>query len=491
MRSYFKRMLRGLSQVAVDRRLGQARLTLQDAAHAHWPTGKPLSFRLAVHTTDRHNTYLRVDFGDGEVRTASLRETAEAETELVRARRHAEECGEEGCKRREVVDLDGMKEGMEGLRLVADYGDGCELVAVFQHTYRTEGVFAPRVWVDNNITQVTQVLAEPVLLFHHLSVDTLQAPEVLATGTTAEFVLHLLPPSPSFVHLSSHWLISDSSDVIIANLTTASTALTWSFPRPGVFSVKVVASNPLNSVTASASLVVLESVEGLSLRCEPDPPHLTVEQELHCQAELSRGSDLNISWDFQDSSSETDVETAGLVSKATHVYTRPGRFNVTVQASNLVSEPVTHLQMVTVDAPVQCLRLETSAPATPGEKIFLVATAVGGTAVNFDFDWGKGRKSWEGETEVVRARTSVGTSVQFSRPGVHNITLYAHNPVSHKSLTTHLVVQQPVPDLELVPHRIIPAPNGSAIFFVQQKGKDQGQMKCPKVTVHSVIFGTV
>lgn len=453
-----------LTVVVMERRLGEVQFYLRDGEVPALPTGHTVTFHLTLVTTDRHNTFLHVDFADGHVQFAPLRERKN-ETDASE-----DDGGDEKTHFGTVLRGYGVEQRITGLHLVASYGHGCQLVVVFEHTYEREGTFLPHVWIHNNVTEtmVTQALAAAVIVQNRLTEAKMQAPSAITMGTTADFYL---PPLQSSVWLTVNWVVTGDSDNVMTNITTPSTNYSTVFTQTGVYRVWAQAWNLLDRVEAGAIVTVQTAVEGLRLLCSPSPPHLTVEDELSCVAEAGQGSQVTFTWNFQDVDMETDVVTTNLTSHATHTYLRPGVYNVSVTATNQVSRSVAGLRSgVTVDMAIRCLRADTSGPVSPGEEVYLVATALSGTCVRFQFDFGLGWWAQYGDMEVELTRTTAVTSHTYTQSGLHPVTVFARNNISSANLTTHIVVQPKVGSVKMV---LQPSTGNSnaAVFVVQQHGE--------------------
>ena len=112
-------------QIVVSRRLSDLSIDLDPRSGSIATTDTPLWYTISMVTTSRDNLYLLVWYGDGRNNFVSLSDT-------------------DGP----ALILSGNGKDME---IVADYGDGCELMVEFSYLYAVEGLFKPRVAIFDSI----------------------------------------------------------------------------------------------------------------------------------------------------------------------------------------------------------------------------------------------------------------------------------------------------------------------------------------------------
>ena len=455
-------------QVVMDRSMGEVELFVQDPVLAAYATNDAIPFHLTVDTADRHNSFLYVIFGDGLVGFAPLGETRTwAEPGLaepgpgVLGLAAMEEFHKEHLGEREQL--------LTGLRLTASYGEGCELQVEFLYQYGIEGVFSPQAVIANNVTEetVTRTVPSPLVVLNRLSDAYLHAPSAAAVGALTVISLQLQPTS---VRLTVLWLIFDKWNRVLVNETTNLTHFSVIFNQTGVHRITAEAANLLGKVRADALLVVQRSLQDLQLDCQPFPPRITVEEEVQCHAQVADGSHVSFLWNFGESDWETEVETSNLSSWASHQFLNQGVYEISVVAANNVSSLTTSLShLVHVDTLVRCLRVD-STPAAPGQEVFLEVTALGGTRVQFEHDFGQGVRPHRRDVHLMPPRTTALMSHVFDAPGLYPVMVFAHNSVSSAELRTHLVVQPLVGNLELVLQASATA-DTSVVLLVKQEGR--------------------
>ena len=455
----------------MDRSMGDVEVFVQEPAAPAHTTHRPVTFHLVVDTADRHNSFLYVIFGDGLVGFASLREMRNS----AAGAGAADEPGTSvpGLAAMEDFHREHLGEReqqlLTGLKLTASYGEGCELEVEFLYQFGIEGVFTPRVVVANNATgeTVSRTVSSPLLVLNRLSDAYLHAPPAAAVGAVTVISLQLQPTS---VNLTVLWLVSDKWNQVLVNETTSLTRLSVVFNQTGVHRITAQAGNLLGKVRADALVLVQKSVQDLRLDCQPFPPRITVEEEVECHAQVADGSHVSFAWNFGDSHWETEVETSNLSSRASHLFLKQGVYDVSVVVANNVSSLTSSLDhLVHVDTLVRCLRIDT-APAAPGQEVFMEVTALGGTRVKFEYDLGQGVRPHHGDVHHMPPRTTALMSHVYDHPGLYAVMVYAHNSVSSAELLSHVVVQPLVGNLELVLQASAVA-DSSVVLLVQQEGR--------------------
>nr|XP_015211578.1 PREDICTED: polycystin-1-like isoform X2 [Lepisosteus oculatus] len=219
------------------------------------------------------------------------------------------------------------------------------------------------------------------------------------------------------------------------------------FKEEGSHHVKVVVSNNVSNRTATVLVIVLMPVRELIMKQDRGPPGaVAVNKSYAFMAEASSGTNVTFQWDFSDGSYIRHGQTVS------HVYTSPGRFNVSVTALNAVSrERVTSEFNVLI--PISDLVLITDRPVVEvGQEMVITATV--NVMVNVSFYW-LFHPSFTPE---------LGTSTFkhiFLKAGVYNISVVAQNPISKQQATIRMEAYERICGLsiksqDLISERYIP-----------------------------------
>ena len=410
----------------MEKKLGDVSFSLAtDYSRAAVKVNEPIRFVVNVETTFRQNTQLIVDFGEGDPRQVSLQEarnrTENGTTQYVQ---------------------DVLEGELEGLALVASYGEGCNLSVEFHYEYQQQGSFTPDILIVNNYSFVPRYFREPIIVQNELTVPKLQMDEVVLVNASTELQLSFLTSS---VNMSLIWTIFDQDNNLLDNITTNASHLTYIFQESGRYMVSVTATNLINSVSTVGSIIAQHSIDNLSAFCSPHQ-YILLGQKVSCMAEVTKGDDVIFEWNFKDNGRIAKVIT-NHSSVADHVYLHPGRYSVGVMAFNSVSRRLMTLHPVTVEEALSEVDFFTSGPSLVGDPVYLIAKLdCGCTFIEFEFDLGDGRRSYK---DVKRTDGNLYyLSHAFQQAGVYNVTVYASNHVSEVNETIQVLIQSGLEDVQ-------------------------------------------
>lgn len=187
---------------------------------------------------------------------------------------------------------------------------------------------------------------------------------------------------------------------------------------------------------------------------------------LHCGVEYDQGSDLWYRWNFDQSANHRSSAISTSNEWVNHTYTRSGEYNITVTASNRVSN-VTQFRLITVQDPIDIVMVRTSSPTSVGNETFIAAAVNQGSHPEFSFNFGDGKQFYDGE---MVGETFILTYV-FAAHGRHNVTVFAENAVSMVTHTVEVIVEPLVNDVKI--EMINPAfTDAPAVFIVKTEGKE-------------------
>jgi hypothetical protein len=213
-------------------------------------------------------------------------------------------------------------------------------------------------------------------------------------------------------NVSFSWDFGDASSGVGA-------AVTHLYQAVGVYSVVVTASNPVDMVTATTTVIVDEGISGLI--AINDSPTLLGEAT-NLTATIAAGSNVNYVWDLGDG-------TGSSGSQAAHVYPAAGVYTAVVAASNSINTVTATTQVLVVEA-IAGLAVVSNSPVAPGETMILTATVTAGSDVVYTWDFGDGNM---GSGAVVNH--------VYVEAGGYRVVVTATNEVSSMSVQTSVSVR--------------------------------------------------
>lgn len=370
-----------------------------------------LHFQVAMETTIRKNLTLQVFFG-----------------------------GDGGSK---VYKLDNSSvQDEDGFKLVRSYANGdCWLVVELQHTYTTQGEFQPRLTISTtNLTKSIQ-LSHAIQIINRLSQPVLVASRAVAVNSVVNMTA-LLTTTPT--NVTYFWSIEDDGQLEEHNITTKVPALSHKFSKPGIFTVYMRASNPINSVDVSQQIKVQVPLSDLSITSEPYQL-LKTGDEISFSADLGDGTMVEYEWDFGDQDGNTYMGQQNLSAFANHTFTRAGKYNVSVRAYNDVSQLRAYLgRYIVVQDPVEDLDVSFTSPILINTSVTIVVTVKEGSDVVVYADFGTGSeycgKVSDGSINIVKLFTQVLE---------YQVTVIASNNISEVTQTLAIVVQRGIGEINV------------------------------------------
>lgn len=227
-------------------------------------------------------------------------------------------------------------------------------------------------------------------------------------------------------------------DAVLNERSMPTAIVAHRYTRGGAFGVSVTASNPLGNVSCviDRRLHVQRSPRGLSL----DRPYYVarVGSALTFGAALDRGTDVSVSWTLSDGV----LATGRTGWNFTHLFDRPGTFDLFAEASNLVARELSlprpnATAKVHVQEPLQdmdlCLLLSEGEVCAPADltlpledKMMLRATAQPETEKMVRFLWSIG-------SEEVYATYDGHILLGLDHPGTYLVNATCQNHVSYVS----------------------------------------------------------
>jgi PKD repeat protein len=193
------------------------------------------------------------------------------------------------------------------------------------------------------------------------------------------------------------------------------------YASPGVYTAEVTATNPVNSVQATTTVIVDQSINGLAASNDGptalgDPTQLT--------ASVSSGSNVTYHWDFGDGNNGSEAVVS-------HQYPSPGVYTAEITAINSISQE-TATTLVQVDETVILISGLTAAndgPTLHGLATQLSANVSSGNSVTYEWDFGDGENA-----------TGAEVSHQYASPGTYTAKVTATNSLNQETATTEVQV---------------------------------------------------
>ena len=173
-------------------------------------------------------------------------------------------------------------------------------------------------------------------------------------------------------------------------------------------------------------------------------------------ANVSQGSDVYFTWNFEDNDSKTKLLVNRLATGVTeslksHMFTKEAKFNVSVTASNLISSTSSWL-LVHAQEMIEGFAVQVDDGVAPGERLNFKFTKTRGGNVTYVVHFG------DGDNLTTR---KVSFRKVYTRIGVFNVTAVAQNQISSTSVVKTIYVQLRIKGLRFT-KAIAPVPKGNS-----------------------------
>ena len=380
----------------------------------------PLStarFMVTMVTTDRQNTTLELDYGDGTKASYLIVD-----------------------HRGRFLGIPQIGDLSDQVVLAADYGKGCTLRLEVDHVYRAEGVYIPHIHVHNNHSEASLGLDQPITVEETLQGLTIQGPANVAVGQKVTFVAEFSVRSQI---INFKWTIK-INNTIIYNDTSTTHSLTYVFPRRGMYSVSVEAENHLSAKNKTNVVKVLQPISDLQLTLvNGSRSCIRTGEDVSFTVSIATGSGAIFEWDFSDEEvNTTTIIDNSMSSLSTHTFNKPGLYTIRVEAFNDVSSSVAQLKHpITVEDPVETLQVETSSPTLLGNETIIKAEVTEGTGVKFMVEYNQ-TKVQLNSTDLLKVTCRWTFDL-----GEHIVKVIAYNNVSRVERVVEVEVQDKVDEV--------------------------------------------
>ena len=269
-----------------------------------------------------------------------------------------------------------------------EHGDGDETTSLendgdefySSHEYDKAGNFTVNVTAWNKIS--TSNVSASVRVLNPVEAFALLTPNVsIWPSNTLEFKFtrndSIQPPTDA-VYIFQYGNGQSSRKM---QLDPGSTQVShhYAFSRPGCFRVKLSIENAVSHVTLYTDVQITSPISGLDLTASnsKDSPHpgnpgggqsgnaFPVEYPVSFAVSNRNGSCVQYVWDFGDGSGGKSGAAA-----VSHVFSRPGTYNVTVTVSNALGRETVTTQ-IALQRSVLGLFIASSSPSRPGQSVSL------------------------------------------------------------------------------------------------------------------------
>lgn len=209
--------------------------------------------------------------------------------------------------------------------------------------------------------------------------------------------------------------------------------------KPGVFKVKVMATNGLSKMEAAIFIEVFERIDGLQIECQSltNNKYLPTLENLLFSASVTKGSNITYYWEVTQSGVTQQIQGDGEFFQFT--VESPRRFSVQVKASNVLGEVVASASFVAVECVTNAHMATQSNIVALGEAVNMTVFVSTGSDMQY---------LWYMNTVVSPLLTHKNFLVYtFSNLGQNLVTVSVQNVLSQSNYTKQLLVQAEVQEV--------------------------------------------
>ncbi|KAL3831269.1 hypothetical protein ACJMK2_023042, partial [Sinanodonta woodiana] len=444
VKNYLGTLVENVTVVVIEQVMSNLTFALQDGSPKYVKVGDPISFHVSMVTTSRENIYLKVNFADGNVHLASIRDSNSSS-----------------------MALEGDTKDMF---VAASYGAGCVLQIKFDYTYLKEASYVPHIRLFRNQTLTNNTtggleakLDSPLLVLQELMGIHLKADAFCAVHNKTHFILNTFL---STLNLRVVWTITTTNNKVVENVTTLQSHLSYIFKEVGTYIISVTVFNAVSRASVRTSILVQAPIRGLQISCPAR--FIRTMEDFSCFALVTQGSDVTFTWRFDGKSTHTFVTFSdNLTSSITHTFSQPGHFNLIVKAANQVSETLARLdKTLVVQEPIGQVHFQAEYPTNLGEYTYFRVLCRQGTDVEVEFNFGFGRQTYP----IFKDEGYIHTRFNFTSVGFHKVLTHIFNKVSETSKTTEVWIIERLENIhvEIIGAMALDYP---ASFLVKRNGK--------------------
>ena len=416
----------------MKRELRDFTVTLDDGQSSLVTPSDSVQIIVSMTTTDRQDTTLDVDFGDGDTQTYLL-------------------VAHEGRF------LGRLRGASDQVALRADYGEGCLLSLTLDHIYSMQGEYDVIVRVHNNHSDLSATLDPRLVVQARLQGLLVHGPRTTFVGKEYTFYAVFTAPSP--VGVTYNWEVVTPNNEVLHNDSTIIPTLNLTFPNRGMYTVRLFAENLINSENTSFIVSVYVPIQGLHVSLLHEGKQLvSTGTTLSFEASITSGTGVEFEWDFNDEDDDDDLTSViladNVTSLANHTFMSPGTYIIEVTAYNTHHRRTKQLlHPIEVRVPIKTLKLTTDSPTLKGHATQVMATVSGGgqhTNITLEHNGTILPGELTPMTDTTNDVTLTAIWSLVLGVGQTEVTVTAENVVSTVTRQTYVDVEPPVDKVTLI-----------------------------------------
>ena len=213
-------------------------------------------------------------------------------------------------------------------------------------------------------------------------------------------------------------------------------SVVYQFPRPGVFSIFVTASNPLNTLRASRVIMVEEPIVELEIKAVfQGDPYIPSGKKITYVAVAHSGSNIKFYWTFGN---DRRLYNGTYVN---HTFTDVGLYSILLNATNRLGS-VTFIKNITAQERIDTLTVSVdSVIAEPGNILIFQTDLVKGSHVTYEWNFDDFTPPLTGTAEKI--------SHMFAGAGSYTVKVKAWNKISSQSSSLVVTIQERVTGVKI------------------------------------------
>jgi PKD repeat protein len=322
------------------------------------------------------------------------------------------------------------------------------------HTYTTPGVYTLTLTVTDDLG-VTNSISHQLTVDSPPSASFTATPNPVAPGSGITF--NASGSSDSFGTITGYsWTFGDGG-------TSTSEDPTHTYATRGTYDVTLTVTNDAGQTGTITEPVTVDTAPTATFTDGPNPStaNSSVSFNGSGSAASAGGSIVDYSWNFGDGT----TQDTGTTSSASHAYSGPGTYTVTLTVTDDLGLTTSVSHQVTVDAPPAASFAVSANPAVTGSTVGFDAASSSdsvGTITGYSWSFGDGATS-----------TGQTTGHEYSVPGTYTIVLTVTNDAGQTNTATRTltVYSPPAASFSASPD---PATAGSPVTFSGAASSDSG-----------------
>ncbi len=241
-----------------------------------------------------------------------------------------------------------------------DFGDGGSAVGQeVTHVYTQAGTYTAKVVVSNSINTLTATTGVTITSMPEPSDEAIAGLSVqnsspVTLNEVVIFTAHII----SGTNVSYTWEFGDGEQA------SGKSEVSHVYTEAGTYTVRVVASNSINTLTATTRVTITsipepreDAIAGLTVQNSP----VTLNEVVTFTAHITAGDNVTYTWQFGDGGRAVGQEV-------NHVYTEAGTYTVRVVASNS-SNTLTATTVVSITPIIESPRIEVTDYLSPDLRL--------------------------------------------------------------------------------------------------------------------------